>query len=154
MSVGRICQREVDLAEANESVRAAAQRMHQRNVGTLVVVGHGRRPVGIVTDRDIVTRVVASARNPDETRVADIMTAHPTSVTEETPIESALALMRSGEFRRVPVTIASGELAGVVSLDDILLLLAEEMAAVGELLASETPRSAAKTRSARTASGN
>jgi CBS domain-containing protein len=144
MSVGRICQREVDLARSDETVREAAERMHQRTVGTLVVLGALKQPVGILTDRDLVIRVLAAGRDPGETRVGDVMTPHPTSVEEETPIETALALMKSGAFRRLPVVDRGGRLVGLVSLDDILLLLSEEFVSIGGLLARETPRSVAE----------
>lgn len=61
MSVGRICVREVDIAESDESVQVAAQRMHARKVGTLVVVDAARAPIGIVTDRDQSLRILRAA---------------------------------------------------------------------------------------------
>jgi CBS domain-containing protein len=72
------------------------------------------------------------------------MTPEPKTVSEETPIESALSLMRSGGFRRLPVVDQNGKLVGLVTLDDILMLLAEEFTDVGRLLARETPRAAAE----------
>ncbi len=74
MSVRRICVREVDSAQPNESVAVAAQRMHQRAVGTLVVVNGASQVVGIVTDRDLVSRVLAKGLSPSETSVQDVMT--------------------------------------------------------------------------------
>ena len=64
MSIGRICQREVDLAQVDENVSRAAERMHQRTVGSLVVVNDDQKPVGIVTDRGLTIRVLARARPP------------------------------------------------------------------------------------------
>jgi CBS domain-containing protein len=139
MSVGRICQREVDLAEAGESVHDAAERMRQRTVGCLVVVNEHQEPIGILTDRDIAIRVVAEGRDAWSTRVAKVMTAAPKTVSERTAIESALGLMRSGAFRRLPVVDEEGRLVGIVTLDDILILLAEEFTQVGQLLERETP---------------
>jgi CBS domain-containing protein len=144
MSVGRICQREVDLADLNESVQAAAERMHQRTVGLLVILNDAKHPIGIVTDRDLAIRVVAGGKDPYTTLVGHVMTPEPKTVSEETPIESALSLMRSGGFRRLPVVDQNGKLVGLVTLDDILMLLAEEFTDVGRLLARETPRAAAE----------
>ncbi len=141
MSVGRICVREVDTASPSETVYAVAQRMHQRGVGCLVAVNDSSEPIGIVTDRDLVARVLAKGRDPMQTAVRDIMTRDPKWISEESPIESALALMRSGSFRRLPVIDRSRKLVGVVSLDDILMLLAEEFIQVGNVLRRETPRS-------------
>jgi len=140
MSVGRICVREVDTANPDESVAVVAERMHQRAVGTLVVVTDNDHIVGIVTDRDLVSRALAKGRSPTETPVRDVMTIGPKTISEWTPIESALLIMRSGKFRRIPVVDHDNKLVGLISLDDILMLLAEEFSQVGRLLKRETPR--------------
>lgn len=141
MTVGRICVRDVDLADEDESVQVAAARMTARNVGTLVVCDDARRPTGILTDRDVALKVVGRALDPFTTRVADVMTHAPQTVQEDTPIEQALAVMRRGPFRRLPVVDASGALVGLLSLDDILSLLAEEFGQIGSLLWRESPSS-------------
>jgi len=144
MSAGRVCVREVDIAAPEESVQVAAGRMHSRKVGTLVVVDDQHRPVGIVTDRDLTVRVLAEGRDGGTTPVAQVMTPAPKTVTEETSIEDALRLMRSGPFRRIPVVDDEGVLAGLLSLDDVLDLLAEEFAEIGHLIHSENPASLAR----------
>jgi CBS domain-containing protein len=144
MSVGRICQRDVDLADLDESAWAAAERMHQRSVGSLIVLNENRQPIGIVTDRDLVINVLAHEKEPRTTRVREIMTAPIKTIGEDAGIESALSLMRSGEFRRMPVVDRAGRLVGVLSLDDVLTLLAEEFTEIGHLLDRQTPRAAAE----------
>jgi CBS domain-containing protein len=144
MTVGRICQREVDLAEIGESVQAAAQRMVQRQVGTLVILDESKKPVGILTDRDLVLRVLAEGKDARRTTVGEVMTDRVDSVGEETPIEKAVSVMRNGSFRRLPVVDGWGRLVGLVSLDDILGLLAEEFVGIGELLEKQTPRELAR----------
>ena len=133
MSVGRICLREVYLADANECVAAAARRMKQQNVGTLVVLDEASEPIGIVTDRDLALRVVATEQ-PGSTEVREIMSQLPDVVEESISIESALAVMRAGRHRRLPVVDSAGKLVGILSLDDILELLAEEFKNIGELV--------------------
>jgi CBS domain-containing protein len=140
MSVGQICVREVDTANPDETVVVAAERMHQRAVGTLVVVNDTDQVVGIVTDRDLVSRVLAKGRNPTETSVGQVMTVGPKTVSEQTSIESTLLIMRSGRFRRIPVVERDNKLVGLITLDDILMLLAEEFTQIGRLLTRETPR--------------
>jgi CBS domain-containing protein len=140
MTVGRICQREVDVAEPYESARAAAQRMATRCVGTLLVLDDRRRPVGILTDRDLALRVVAEGKDAGTTTVAEAMTPRPHTVEQGTPIEDALALMRAKAVRRLPVVSAAGELIGVVTLDDVLALLAEEMWQMGRLIQRSSPQ--------------
>ncbi len=140
MSVGRICVREVDTAQLEEPVAVVAQRMHQHAVGTLVVVNELREVVGIVTDRDLVARVLAKGRDPSQTALREVMTIAPKTVSPETSIETALLIMRTGRFRRVPVVDAENRLVGLVTLDDVLMLLGEELAQIGRLIKRETPR--------------
>jgi CBS domain-containing protein len=144
MSVRSFCTREVDLARPFESVWQAAVRMRQRAVGTLVVVDADKRPIGIVTDRDLMERVLATAKDPNTTTVHEVMTPEPTTIGEEDSIETALALMREGGLRRLPVVDADGILVGLLSLDDVLMLMGEEMAQVSEMLRRETPRAFAE----------
>lgn len=143
MSVGQICVRQVDLISPDESVRAAAARLRDRAVGSLIVGQEGGAPMGILTDRDIAVRVVAEGRDPIETTVAEVMTQAPRCVREGTPIEQALALMRCGPHRRLPVINEAGQLTGVVALDDILSLLANEFREISGLLHRESPTSLA-----------
>ena len=144
MSVGRICSREVDLAEPQESAHQAAGRMHSRMVGTLVVLDEENRPIGILTDRDLAVRVVAEGRSPTETTVEQVMTPDPHKLSEHAPIEEALGVMRAGRVRRLPVVDHEGALVGLLSLDDVLGLLAEEFRDIGQLLEEESPESLAR----------
>ncbi len=144
MSIGRICIREVDIADADETAQVAAQRMHDRKVGALVILNKAREPIGIITDRDLTVRVLATGRDCVQTTLSEVMTRTPKTVREEAPIEEAVRIMRRGAFRRLPVVDESGKLAGLVTLDDILDLLTEEIREIGGVLAQETPRSLAR----------
>jgi len=145
MNVGSICQRELDLAESRESTVVAAQRMDARQVGTLVVTDGSRRPVGIVTDRDLAVRVLGQRRDPEATTVADVMTAHARTVDEDAQLETALEIMRDVGVRRLPVVGDGGALVGVISLDDILIRMADTFGELGALLARSGPRGLAVT---------
>ena len=138
MSVGRICVRDVDTAEPHESVLAAAERMQERGIGSLIVLNAAQQPIGIVTDRDLTARVLARRRIPTQTPISEVMTSGPTTTSEDASIESGLALMRSGGFRRLPVVDRDGKLVGLLSLDDVLTLLAEEFNLIGQLLGRGT----------------
>ncbi len=144
MTIGRICQREVDTADSKECARAAARRMATRCVGTLVILDKEKRPVGILTDRDLAVRVLAEGLNPDTTPVADVMTLHPTTINENMSIEDVLALMRAKSVRRLPVVERQGRLVGLVSVDDVLGLLAEEFRHLGKLLEKSSPSNLAQ----------
>jgi len=113
--------------------------MRQRAVGTLVILNADRQPIGIITDRDLMERVVAEARDATNTLVGDIMTRDPMTIAEDDPIQVALPRMRRGGFRRLPVVDREGSLVGLVSMDDILMLVSEEMAQIGQLVRLETP---------------
>jgi CBS domain-containing protein len=144
MTAGRICVREVDYAETNETAQTAAARMHDRNVGTLLVLNAEKKPVGMLTDRDLAVRVVAAAADATQVSVGDVMTACPKTVWEKTPIEEALSLMRAGAFRRVPVVDSNGVAVGILTLDDVLDLLCEEFGIIRGLLSQENPSSLAE----------
>jgi CBS domain-containing protein len=139
MTIGAICTRDVDLAEQDESVQIAAERMTKCKVGTLMVLDEQSKPVGILTDRDLTTRVVAQGLDPNTTVVRDVMTKSPESIDEDTPIEVAISCMRQCQCRRLPVIDEQGKLAGIISLDDIVDLLSDELDEIGELLRSESP---------------
>src|SRR5512147_2582787 len=143
MSIASICNRSVETACAGETALEVARRLTARRVGSVVVVDDQSRPMGIVSDRDIATRLVAAGRDPARTPVTEGMTPMPTTVLESTSVEAALGTMRVGRLRRLPVVNGMDQLVGIVTLDDILRLLAEELKTIEGLLESETPRGAA-----------
>jgi CBS domain-containing protein len=140
MSAGRICTRVVATGAPDETVQAVARRMAKHNVGALVIVNGKRDALAIVTDRDIALRCVAQGLDPASTPVAQVMTREARSVDESTPIEQALKTMASAGTRRLVVTGEGGKLVGVLALDDIVQLLAEEAEAIGRLLGKERPQ--------------
>jgi CBS domain-containing protein len=144
MSIGRICVRQVDTAHPDESIAVVAERMHQRSVGTLVVVNHAGQVVGMLTDRDLTMRVLAKGLIPAVTAVHEVMTVAPRTALEEASVESALLIMRAGKFRRIPVVDRFNKLVGLITLDDILMLLADDLAEIARLLRRESPQGVAE----------
>jgi CBS domain-containing protein len=110
----------VESVSRSTPVEEAAKRMAQMNIGFLVVCGDetGAEPVGVVTDRDIVVRVVAEGLGP-ETSVEEAMTPTCEVVDEATSVEDAASLMKDKQIRRLVIRGADGELAGIVSLGDL-----------------------------------
>lgn len=146
MTVGQLCTRDVYTADKDETWRDAAQRMAEKNVGTLVILDANKRPIGIVTDRDLVVRGVPHGGDVGSLRVSDLMTAHPKVADEDMPIEDALAIMRALPTRRLLVVDRSGRLVGIVTIDDMLELIANEIGKIGGLLGRQgqpRPRHAA-----------
>jgi len=139
MSVGRICTRSVSIASADESVAVGALRMAEHQVGTLVVLDEQKHPLGLLSDRDIVLRVVAKGLDAISTSIGAVMSRPVVAVRETTPIEDGLARMAAAPARRLVVTGDDGRLVGLVALDDVLELLAEEAQAIGRLLRRGAP---------------
>ena len=105
-------------ASAAITVTEAARKMKEHHVGALLVVD-GERLAGIFTERDALFRVVAEKRDPDTTRLAEVMTQDPSTITPDRPFGHALHLMYEGEFRHVPV-VENGRPLGMVSARDAL----------------------------------
>lgn len=145
MPISEFCNREVVFATREMSLPEAAQLMRQYHVGDLVVVEEvdGRRvPVGIVTDRDIVIEVISKSLDIAEFSVGDIMGPQLVSVQENEGVFETIRLMRAKGIRRLPVVNQDGGLEGIVSADDILDLLAEEMAELARVAPREQVREA------------
>jgi CBS domain-containing protein len=139
MTIERVCTRSIDTARPDENVWTAAERMHQRGVGALVIVDDLDQPVGLVTDRDLMERVLVRRLDPDETQVGMVMTPNPRMIYEASSIESALAIMRDGHLRRLLVVDHEGKLTGLLCLDDLLMKAAREFNLIGEIVKSQTP---------------
>ena len=148
MSISEFCNREVVFATREMSLPQAAQLMREYHVGALVVVDevNGKRvPVGIVTDRDIVIEIIAQSLDLNEFSVGDIMGPQLVSVQEKDGVFETIRLMRTKGTRRIPVVNQEGGLVGIISADDILDLLADEMAELARVAPREQEREA-KTR--------
>jgi CBS domain-containing protein len=132
MNTGQLCNRDPITVRPSDELIKAAQLMREKHVGYLVVVDPEAgdpplRPVGVVTDRDIVVSVVARETDPRSLRVGDVMTQPPVTVDVAAPVERALREMRRIGVRRLPVVGKRGELIGVLSLDNVLEVLAGEL---------------------------
>ncbi|MEA2571113.1 MAG: hypothetical protein QOI24_3114 [Acidobacteriota bacterium] len=101
-----------------DSVRDAARIMADQDTGVVPVV-NGRKVVGLITDRDIVVRLVAAGKDPASANVRDAMTSSVRSVRDDSSVDDALKLMSNAQIRRVPVVNESDELVGIVSVRDI-----------------------------------
>ena len=101
-----------------ESVSVAARSLTIHNIGMLPVCGNDGRVCGVVTDRDLVTRCIASGRNPAATPVRDVMSANVVLAVSAMTTEEAARLMGSRQIRRLPV-VENGKLCGMVSLGDL-----------------------------------
>ena len=143
MLAGDVCNRIVVIAERDMSLAQAAQLMRQRHVGCLVVVdetGAGRLVAGMLTDRDIVTAVVARELDATHLTVGDVMCRELISALEDDSIRDMLVTMRRKGIRRLPVVTSQGVLVGLVTLDDVLALLAEQLRELAAVIETEALR--------------
>lgn len=113
--------------ESGISVRSAANLMNDRRIGSLVVT-EGPAVRGILTERDILTRVVAGSRDPDRVTVQEVMTPGPLTCRLHTPLSEARQVMREQRVRHLPV-IDDGRLVGMVSIGDLNVVEHEELEA-------------------------
>jgi CBS domain-containing protein len=143
LTVGDLCTRNTVIAYRKTGLNEAARLMREQHVGSLVVVDEtvaGRLTVGILTDRDIVTAVVARDLSPGSLTVGDVMSADPVTARDSDSVLDVLASMRRKGVRRIPVTDAKGVLLGVITLDDILGVLSEQLHGLVEAIESEQQR--------------
>lgn len=132
MTVGQHCTRGCATARPGDTVREAAQAMDKEGVGCLVVVDEREHPQGIVTDRDLVLRVLRRGR-PFDTRVEEIMDGEVVCLSEETPLLTAFRRFRVEGLRRLPVVEASGRVVGIFTTDDALQILGRDIAAAAAI---------------------
>jgi CBS domain-containing protein len=131
MKVKEIMSRNVEAIAADSNLVAAASHMRRLDIGFLPVLD--RDVAGVITDRDIVVRAIAEAKNPTETKVGDVMTRDVEIVTEDQEVELAAAVMKDKQIRRVIVKDTANAYVGVLSLGD-LAAAGHEVALSGETL--------------------
>ncbi len=124
----------VDVVEKGLNVFYAANVMRERARGSLVVVDDGK-PVGIVTERDIVRRVVAEGRSPSATKVGDIMSTPLISVGPEATVAAAVRIMYENGIRRLPV-VENDRVVGMLTVTDLARAMYREREKRDEILAA------------------
>lgn len=145
MPIGDVCTREVLVATPETTVAEAARLMRQHHVGDLIVVTgeEGNRvPTGIVTDRDIVLSVVATGLDPKVFTLGDLVTEKLITVNEDLGVFETIQKMRTKGIRRLPVVDDKGKLVGIVSIDDLIQLLGQELSELGRLISREQAKEA------------
>jgi CBS domain-containing protein len=143
MTTGKFCTRDTIVAQKDASIVEVAKLMRERHVGDIVIVsdeGGENVPVGIVTDRDLVVEIIAQELSPDDVAIGDIMSYELVTAREDDSLWDTIQQMRIKGVRRMPVVNARGGLAGIVTLDDVLELLADELSALGKTVGREQQR--------------
>jgi CBS domain-containing protein len=137
MTLKTLCNREVVIAQMSDTVETAAKLMREYHVGNVIVVeernGH-RYPVGIMTDRDIVIELIANAVDLHSVTLGDVMYRKITLASENDELDETIKIMRQKGIRRMPVVNEIGVLVGIVTLDDLIDLIAEQLKDLAELV--------------------
>ena len=139
MSIADYRQSAPATARPDESVRDAAKRMQQLGIGSLVVVDELERPVGMLTDRDIVQNVVRRRRDPDAVAIEEVMSRDVVSVWNRAPLVRVFHPMRQEGVRRVLSVDSEGKLDGIVTYDDVLPLVAKDLSLAAEVIRAQAP---------------
>ena len=140
MGIGDICNREVVYVNRDVTVNAACKLMRHYRVGSLVVVDDvdsQRVPVGILTDRDVVVEIDAMDLDAKVITAGDIMSSALVTVQENHGVLETIEIMRFKGVRRMPVVNAEGRLVGIVTIDDLLAVLAEELTDIARIVSRE-----------------
>jgi CBS domain-containing protein len=133
MSLQHFCKRPIVTVAPEKNISAACQLLEAHNIGCLLVEEQGQL-CGILTDRDIALRVTGHGRDPEQTTVRQVMTGNPVQISVDSTVHDLTALLHQHHVRRVPITDASGRAIGIVTLDDLLALLGDEMSDMGKAI--------------------
>ena len=140
MSISEICHRDVVTLQCDATVQEAAKLMRQHHIGDIIIVDNrngAQIPTGIVTDRDLIVEVVATELDVAVLTVGDIMAKELFTAKESMEIFEAIQYMRRKTIRRLPVVDEDGGLVGILTLDDALALLSEELLNLAKLVGYE-----------------
>lgn len=137
MTVSDLMRADVVTADPDTPATELAIQMREHNVGSVVIEEDGR-PTGIVTDRDLVVGPVADGADPETHTAADVMTPDPVTVSVDTGVMEVSNRLCGACVRRMPVVSEDGTLAGIITLDDLTVLLASEQANLAGVVGAES----------------
>lgn len=138
MTIRDLARKDVVTAHRNQSAGNLATVMKEEDVGS-VIIEDDDRPVGIVTDRDLTLKVLEPREDPREVTAEEIMTENPTTVGIEDGVFEVTKTMFEAEVRRIPVVDDEGAIAGIITLDDFLVLFTDEMNGLAGVVEAESP---------------
>ena len=140
MNVGNYCTRDVIITDADSSILEVTRLMRKHHVGSVVIVSRnkdGVSPAGIITDRDIVVEVLAKDVPLDSITVEDVMSRSPVTAREDDDLFATMEIMRQKGIRRIPVVNSPGLLVGILTTDDLLEIIYEEVGNIVSLISHE-----------------
>ncbi len=138
MSLHSYCRKPVVRISPETNITEACRLMEQNNIGCLIAEREGKL-CGIITDRDIALRVTGAKRDPDKTKVEDVMTPDPIRVSVDKDLHHLTALMHAYHVRRVPIVKGFDTTLGIVTLDDLIAQLGSNISEIGRAIFEEFP---------------
>ncbi len=139
MGLVKCCREQVVAVSPDTPAVEVARIMGEKNVGSVVIVTGDNRPVGVITDRDLVVRIMAHGIDPGEIRAGEIPDRDVIAFRDSMGIYEAIQKMTAEGIRRMPVVDDTGGLIGIVTMDDIIQMLGEEMAAIAKNIEKQSP---------------
>jgi CBS domain-containing protein len=136
MPIERLIRRPVKTLPPDATCEEAAKLMRDENIGAVVVADEAK-PLGVVTDRDLVVRVIAAGEPPEKVQLRDVMSGEPIFLGDKRSLDQAIAAMRDRAIRRLPIIDAEGQLEGLVSMDDLLVLLIDQLSGLAQAVRKE-----------------
>lgn len=133
MSLQEFCRRRVVTVSPKSNIVDACQLMARNNIGCMVAEEDGRL-CGILTDRDIALKVAGEAKDPRQTKIDEVMTAKPVCISVDKNLHDLTSLMHTRHVRRVPIVDGSNKVLGIVTLDDLIAMLSDEMFEIGKTI--------------------
>jgi CBS domain-containing protein len=147
MSIAEFSTKSVITALEGETVFNAAKNMMDRGVGSIVVVDLDKKPIGMVTDRDIALKAVVQGKDPKRTILKEIMTKDIIILSQDRGFFETTKIMSDMGIRRIPIVDHEGKLTGIISLDDLIMVFGEELTNIANAIAcgTSTPKERVKT---------
>lgn len=136
MSLEHFCRRPLVKVSPDTNITKACRLMEQNNIGCLIAEKDGEL-CGIITDRDIALRVAGTQRDPRKTLVKEIMTCDPIRISVDKDLRQLISLMHGHHVRRIPIVNGFNRPLGIVTFDDLIPQLGNEMSEIGKTIAKE-----------------
>ena len=130
MSLQKFCQQPVVTISSDKNIRQACQLLRTHNIGCIIAAEEGKLS-GILNDRDIALRVTGEGKSPERTTVREVMTPEPIHIAVDKRLRKLTAFMHTHRVRRIPEIDGDHQVGGIVTLDDVLVLLGEEISDMG-----------------------
>ncbi len=138
MTIYTVCQTNVVSVSPQTTIAFVSDLMKEKKIGC-VIITENHKPVGIVTDRDLAIRVDLTNNETSSHEISTIMTTDVSTIRKDTGIFEAVQVMKSSKVRRLPVVDMGGRLVGLITVDDIIRLLARELSEIARVIGNESP---------------